>query len=49
MLVARSASFANPVIGVRRMSFNTFAGIAPASVPGYIVAQLVGCVARSFS
>jgi glycerol uptake facilitator-like aquaporin len=39
-----SASFANPAISVGRMFSNTFAGIAPASVPGYIVAQLVGCV-----
>jgi len=28
---------------VGRIFSNTFAGIAPASVPGYIVAQLVGC------
>ena len=39
-----SASFANPAISVGRMFSNTFAGIAPASVPGYVVAQLVGCV-----
>jgi glycerol uptake facilitator-like aquaporin len=39
-----SASFANPAISVGRMFSNTFAGIAPASVPGYIAAQLVGCV-----
>jgi glycerol uptake facilitator-like aquaporin len=37
-----SASFANPAISVGRMFSNTFAGIAPASVPGYIVAQLIG-------
>jgi glycerol uptake facilitator-like aquaporin len=39
-----SASFANPAISIGRMFSNTFAGIAPASVPGYVVAQLVGCV-----
>lgn len=39
-----SASFANPAISVGRMFSNTFAGIAPAAVPGYIAAQLVGCV-----
>jgi glycerol uptake facilitator-like aquaporin len=39
-----SASFANPAISAGRMFSNTFAGIAPASVPGYIVAQLIGCV-----
>jgi glycerol uptake facilitator-like aquaporin len=38
-----SASFANPAISVGRMFSNTFAGIAPASVPGYVIAQLVGC------
>jgi arsenate reductase len=37
-----SASFANPAISVGRMFSNTFAGIAPASVPGFIAAQLVG-------
>ena len=37
-----SASFANPAISIGRMFSNTFAGIAPASVPSYIVAQLVG-------
>lgn len=37
-----SASFANPAISIGRMFSNTFAGIAPASVLGYIVAQLLG-------
>ena len=37
-----SASFANPAISVGRMFSNTFAGIAPASVPGFVVAQLLG-------
>ncbi len=37
-----STSFANPAIDVGRMFSDTFAGIAPASVPGYVVAQLVG-------
>ena len=37
-----SASFANPAITVGRSFSNTFAGIAPASVPGYVVAQLFG-------
>jgi arsenate reductase len=37
-----STSFANPAISVARMFSNTFAGIAPASVPGFILAQLVG-------
>jgi glycerol uptake facilitator-like aquaporin len=37
-----STSFANPAISVGRMFSDTFAGIAPASVPAYVVAQLVG-------
>jgi glycerol uptake facilitator-like aquaporin len=39
-----SASFANPAISVGRMFSDTFAGIAPASVPGFVVAQLIGCI-----
>jgi glycerol uptake facilitator-like aquaporin len=39
-----STSFANPAISVGRMFSDTFAGIAPASVPGFVVAQLVGGV-----
>jgi arsenate reductase len=37
-----STSFANPAITVGRMFSDTFAGIAPASAPAFIVAQLVG-------
>jgi arsenate reductase len=37
-----SASFANPAISIGRMFSNTFAGIAPASVPAFILAQFVG-------
>ena len=37
-----STSFANPAISVGRMFSDTFAGIAPASVPGFIIAQLLG-------
>ena len=37
-----STSFANPAITVGRMFSDTFAGIAPASVLPFIVAQLVG-------
>jgi arsenate reductase len=39
-----STSFANPAIDVGRIFSNTFAGIAPASVPAFVVAQLVGGV-----
>jgi glycerol uptake facilitator-like aquaporin len=37
-----SASFANPAISIGRMFSNSFAGIAPSSVPPYIAAQLIG-------
>lgn len=37
-----SASFANPAITIGRMFTDTFAGIAPSSAGGYIVAQLLG-------
>jgi arsenate reductase len=37
-----STSFANPAIAVGRMFSNTFAGIAPGSVPGFVLAQVVG-------
>jgi glycerol uptake facilitator-like aquaporin len=37
-----STSFANPAIDVGRMFSDTFAGIAPASVPAYVVVQLLG-------
>ncbi len=39
-----STSFANPAVTVGRAFSDTFAGIAPASVPGFIGAQLVGGV-----
>ena len=37
-----STSFANPAVTVGRMFSDTFAGIAPGSVPLFIVAQVVG-------
>jgi glycerol uptake facilitator-like aquaporin len=39
-----STSFANPAVTFARMFSNTFAGIAPSSVPGFIAFQLVGAV-----
>lgn len=41
---ASSTSFANPAVAVGRMFTDTFSGIAPASVPGFLVAQLAGVV-----
>ena len=40
-----STSFANPAITVGRMFSDTFAGIAPASAPGFILAQFAGVAA----
>jgi len=40
-----STSFANPAIAVGRIFSNTFAGIAPASVPGFVLAELLGAAA----
>jgi glycerol uptake facilitator-like aquaporin len=37
-----STSFANPAIAVGRMFSDTFAGIAPSSVPSFIGAQIIG-------
>ena len=39
-----STSFANPAVTVGRAFTDTFAGIAPASVPGFVAAQLTGLV-----
>jgi arsenate reductase len=37
-----STSFANPSVAVGRMFSDSFAGIAPSSVAGFVVAELVG-------
>jgi glycerol uptake facilitator-like aquaporin len=37
-----STSFANPAITIGRIFSNTFAGIAPASAPAFILAQFAG-------
>jgi len=37
-----STSFANPAVTIGRAFSDTFAGIAPASVPPFIVAQIIG-------
>lgn len=39
-----STSFANPAVTIGRVFSDSFAGIAPASVPGFIAAQLLGGV-----
>jgi glycerol uptake facilitator-like aquaporin len=37
-----STSFANPAAAFGRMFSDSFAGISPASAPGFVVAELVG-------
>jgi glycerol uptake facilitator-like aquaporin len=39
-----STSFANPAITIARALSNTFAGISPSHVPGFILAQFLGAV-----
>jgi glycerol uptake facilitator-like aquaporin len=41
-LFTSSTSFANPAVTIGRTLSDTFAGIAPASVPGFVAFQLVG-------
>lgn len=42
---AASTSFANPAITIARALTDTFSGIRPADVPGFIVAQFTGALA----
>jgi glycerol uptake facilitator-like aquaporin len=37
-----STSFANPAVTIGRVFSDTFAGIAPGSVPAFVLAQLIG-------
>lgn len=43
-----STSFANPAVTVARALSDTFAGIRPEDVPGFIVAQLAGAATATF-
>jgi len=42
-----STSFANPAVTIARGLSDTFAGIAPASAPAFIAAQLIGALAAT--
>ncbi len=42
-----STSFANPAVTLARSASDTFAGIRPADVPGFIAAQLLGAAAAT--
>jgi glycerol uptake facilitator-like aquaporin len=42
-----STSFANPAVTIARSLSDTFTGIAPANVPGFIAAQVLGGIAAT--
>jgi arsenate reductase len=42
-----STSFANPAVTIARAFSDTFAGIAPDSVPGFVLAQILGAIVGS--
>ena len=42
-----STSFANPAVAIARSLSNTFAGIAPQDVPGFIAMELLGTLAAT--
>jgi glycerol uptake facilitator-like aquaporin len=42
-----STSFANPAVTLARAATDTFAGIRPSDVPGFVVAQLAGAAAAT--
>jgi glycerol uptake facilitator-like aquaporin len=42
-----STSFANPAVTLARAASDTFSGIRPADVPGFILAQLCGAMAAT--
>ena len=42
-----STSFANPAITLVRSLSDSFAGIAPADVPGFVLAQIAGAIAAT--
>jgi glycerol uptake facilitator-like aquaporin len=42
-----STSFANPAVTIARALSDTFAGISPADVPGFVVAQICGAIAAT--
>jgi glycerol uptake facilitator-like aquaporin len=43
-----STSFANPAVTIARSISDTFAGIAPAGAPAFILAQFAGMLAAVF-
>ena len=44
-----STSFANPAVTLARSLTQTFAGIRPADIPGFILAQFAGALVAFFA
>jgi len=42
-----STSFANPAVTLARAATNTFAGVRPADVPGFLAGQAIGALAAT--
>ncbi|MFO1148044.1 MAG: MIP/aquaporin family protein [Alsobacter sp.] len=42
-----STSFANPAVAIARSLTNTFSGIRPTDLPGFVIAQFVGALCAS--
>jgi glycerol uptake facilitator-like aquaporin len=42
-----STSFANPAVTIARSLTNTFSGIRPTDIPGFVVAQILGSLAAT--
>jgi glycerol uptake facilitator-like aquaporin len=43
-----STSFANPAVTIARALSDTFAGISPADVPGFLIAEFAGALAAAY-
>jgi len=43
-----STSFANPAVTIARSMTDTFTGIRPVDAPGFIIAQIAGCILAVF-
>jgi glycerol uptake facilitator-like aquaporin len=43
-----STAFANPAVTIARALTDTFSGIRPIDVPGFVLAQLAGALAATF-
>jgi glycerol uptake facilitator-like aquaporin len=43
-----STSFANPAVTIARGFTDTFTGIRPTDVPGFVAAQILGAIGAAF-